>query len=288
MPFELRVQCAGLCVYVEHPQGTRLGILLPDCRQTTASNIHPDGTKGAFHVPYVRMDLGSLVAGMPGGEDDDGPRYEVVHRLDRQQLSFNVSGSSRLTGTPNVPAVTGEMDHVDLLAGVFGAAPSADLVARLILDGGTIQPDAGSKIWEVPGTLNSAHRPQRGAYSGEVTWTTMVAASDVTLTLSDFAGGSPVVFKLTPVSTPTGPAVTVKLANLCAHNALEWDELETRLTERDIDFKWLYRLTQDTSGAGSWPARLKGVEFPYPVVSGAIGLGDEDCTGMKIVAGSPF
>lgn len=283
MAFELRVHFAGLCAYVTDPTDGKLGVLMPDCRNGIASKHHDDNTDGVHHAAYMRVDLGSLSTGYPGGEAADGPTYEVVHRLDGEQVEISPLPLGAVVGTPNVPKVTGWFDDTQLKPGLF-AAVRKEVVMRTVLTGGEIRADYGNRDWEVAGTLAHDGRAQTGFFAGEIRWRTTINDDSVTVTLRKLSDNSTVDLVLRPVRTPSGDAVTVKLANLCALNPLEWDQLETSLTTRDVDFKWLYRLFDDTSRTASWAKRLAGKEFPYPLQRGTNTRGDEDCTGIAVVA----
>ena len=98
-PFELRVEFAGLCLYVIDPGKAKVTIVMPDARddQADVDELHDDGEIGEAHAGYLRFDLANLDAGNAGlsvapGQGLQGasgsPRCEVVHRFSRQKLEF--------------------------------------------------------------------------------------------------------------------------------------------------------------------------------------------------------
>jgi hypothetical protein len=72
-------------------------IVMPDCRKLPASGraaaFHDDETEGTAHAGYLRFNLANLAeavdSGFPPGTDGR-PSYEVIHRLDGEELSFDV------------------------------------------------------------------------------------------------------------------------------------------------------------------------------------------------------
>ena len=77
--------------------------------------------------------------------------------------------------------------------------------------------------------------------------------------------------------------IQLKIANLCEDNPLEWKEFEHNIAERDVDFKWLFRLFAPNAG-GSILAALGRKELPYPLLKprGARTTGNTGCTGGKV------
>jgi hypothetical protein len=78
--------------------------------------------------------------------------------------------------------------------------------------------------------------------------------------------------------------VSVKIANLCAVNPLEWDEMEQRSTDGpDNDFKWLYQLFRPKNGI-SWDDYLKDKTLPAPKRIGKLVSTNNDCMPAHTVA----
>jgi hypothetical protein len=96
MSFTLEVDFSGLCMYVVNPDTGKVTVLMPDCRMRThtADVFHADGQRAVHHVGYVRInlaDLGVPLTLTPPAVTSDAagePRYELVHRFDRQVLHF--------------------------------------------------------------------------------------------------------------------------------------------------------------------------------------------------------
>jgi hypothetical protein len=59
------------------------------------------------------------------------------------------------------------------------------------------------------------------------------------------------------------PVIDLKIANLCAHDPLEWSVFPERPVEHDVDFKWLYRLLQYNDGT-PYCVRVRGADLPHP------------------------
>ena len=79
MSFMLEVEISGLCLYVVHPDGQKVTVLMPDCRNDIVSPRHVDTRKGKPHVGYLRYDLADQVPGVQKGVGDT-PLYEVVRQ----------------------------------------------------------------------------------------------------------------------------------------------------------------------------------------------------------------
>src|SRR5262245_46820732 len=93
MPFELRVDISGLCLFMIHPNGEEIAVVMPDARKGRLDPKHVDHNangrvNGVFHTGYLRYDLACLWAGFPPGGRRSGPSYEVVHRFDGEALEF--------------------------------------------------------------------------------------------------------------------------------------------------------------------------------------------------------
>lgn len=288
MSFELEVEFSGLCMYLVDPENKRVAVLMPDCRKGV-DPVHADGEKGVHHVGYLRFDLANLsgVAGVPEGTVQKGPRYEVVHRFDFQQLEFPdlpdgpVKVPEKGLGFPEFAEFTQDLE---LKPGMFSNAPPEVLLMRTILKGGDV--DAGRhKNWRLPPVLRPGS-DYRDHFASKATWVCPVPGDAVTIRIAGFGGADPVEFVLKPVEGEE--VVHLKIANLCAVNPLEWQELELEELKaaadgkdeetRDRDFKWLYRLLDSTSAP--LPVRLgEKPDLPVPVLEPDQGAGVQGCMG---------
>jgi hypothetical protein len=128
-------------------------------------------------------------------------------------------------------------------------------------------------------------------FAGYSVWTRQVDAADLTVTIRKFNGDfvAAIPLKPVPVRDQKGEVrdrITIKIANLCAHNALEWREYRRRtVVDKDVDFKWLYRLLEPTDG--NYQTRLAGAELPVPVEIAVQAFGDEDCMGGSFTTPIP-
>jgi hypothetical protein len=289
MAFTLRVEFAGLCLYVMHPDGQHVAVLMPDCRKSTNPNlVHLDGTDAEPHVGYVRLDmerLGLAIATPPGLE----PRYELVHRFDRQVLKFDgaITASPINTGNLHYPSFDYMGFALDLVGNLFTATPPAVLLARMVLDGGDL---VGTPIpndwWEFPQVGNPSGPTYTSQFASNATWTRAMDGNTLTVRITDFADQEEAAFPMANI--PEGSTVSIKVANLCCHNPLEWRDLTSRLVKGpDVDFKWLYKLL--TPRGTSYPDLLNGTELPHPrLVAGPGGeTGSDDCIAGTKVAGFP-
>lgn len=282
MSFELRVEFSGLCLYLVHSDGKQVGVVMPDCRKTTADPIHDDDTVGEYHVGYVRADLANVVDGVPAGDERDGPKYELIHRFDRQVLDFglDVGGDITMTTSPDVPSFDGFAPDLDPLPGLFSPTPPKTLLMRTVLRGGSLTGNSEGKGWKFARLLNPKAPQYSGDFASYVRWHRWVDAEHLTLRVTDFAGAVRTELKLRPVETADGKkVVSLKVANLCANNPLEWEGLNLRaVTGDDVDFKWLYRLLSPK--AQSYPDVLLGAPLPIPqrLVKGDA-TGAQDCMG---------
>jgi hypothetical protein len=101
------------------------------------------------------------------------------------------------------------------------------------------------------------------------------------LSIKDFAGSLNQRLKLIPVPLAAlggQPGVVVKFANLCTRNSMQWSELPTHTTSEDLDFKWMYRLLESTTG-GTIEQRIKatGKALPHPILDDVSTLSDQGC-----------
>jgi hypothetical protein len=261
MSFELEVEFRGLCLIVRDPGGEVAGVLMPDCRKTV-NPLHEDGTMGVHHVGYLRLDLANLSPG--------GPRADVIHRFNCESLEFvGIEGEAMTTNVEEaLPDFARFAADVELKPGLFSEKHPAELLMRTVLKGGDLSGD-GLKTWFLPRHLK-VDTEYSGTFASAPFWTRTVEGDYITLRIVPFDGSDPMEFTLRPVEGEN--VVSLKIANLCAINPLEWGELEgtEELEEpapgyRDEDFKWLYRLLQ--SRTAPFGTRLGNEDFPVPVHS---------------------
>jgi len=290
MSFELRVEFAGLCLYMVDPleegTGNKVAILMPDARKT-ADPMHKDGEDGEAHVGYIRFDLANLgVKGMtlptPGKLDDGSgsPPNEIIHRFDGQELSFGLdldpNPMNVQIGVPDFGKFAGLLEPVPDL---FTDAPK-NLLMRTIISGGTIEAHGLGKTWAFSSVLHSTPVGDRYSdqFAGFALWTRPVDAEGLTITISDFKGNPAVRIPLIPRKIDGKQVIAIKVANLCSNNPMEWGEYPLRtVVTHDLDFKWLYRLLAPVSG--TYEQVLAGAELPFPRAIPDQAFGDEDCMG---------
>ena len=294
MSFELRVEFSGLCLYVVHSDKKQVAVLMPDARKAVI-RTHDDGESGEPHVGYVRFDLANLDVGnlqVPAGDlparDSGNPPYELIHKFSAQTLDFGLGSSTEpITAKLAVPVFDEFATTVKPKGNLFGATPPADLLMRTVITGGSIEGLPSGDIWELSSVLTpGATTSYKGAFAGFTMWTRTVEADGLSITIANFDGSAKTTIPLKPVTINGKQTIAMKVANLCAHNPLEWDEFEFReSTRRDVDFKWLYRVTEPTGK--TFQKALLGAEFPFPRADATQGMGLEDCMGGSISADFP-
>lgn len=288
MSFELQIEFTGLFLYLARPDG-RYTVLMPDCRDKAVSAQHEDGHKGVAHAGYVRVDAAALGLNVPAGSADT-PQFEVVHRLSGQEVHLSGLTAGAVGGAPALPRFEAPY-FVDmaLRRDTLTETPR-DLLMRLELTGGRFVAGVAGHQWSIPATLGSEAAPQVGAYASSVLWTTTMGGDTMEVLLRAF-GTSPADAPRLSLRCGAGDeprVVSIRIANLCAQNPLEWDSLELAETDRDLDFKWLYRLVESTSG--SFKSRLQSscpptdVHFPFPTLSGGVPRSNQGCMGVTMRA----
>lgn len=268
MSFTLHVEFAGLCMYVRHEDGTRVAVLMPDARSgSNPKRKHLDellNEKAEPHVGYVRLNAANLPERLPHpSKPADDPLYELIHRLDGEVLVFDDAFEP---GPMITSLVVPEFDQfapdLELLPDLFDNQPPPALLMRAILNGGTLRSALTPERWEIPPHLNPDQPPMMGQFASSVTWTREVKGGSTTLRITDFAGNTQRQFFLAPVEGES--ELHLKVANLCAHNPLEWDEMPLReVMGDDVDFKWLYRLYRPRDGK-TYKEVLGGQALPIP------------------------
>jgi hypothetical protein len=324
MAFFLRVHFTGLCLFVIDPDTERVAVLMPDARQPvqgdplsgTPHKTHRDNAPAVPHAGYLRADLASMqlthqsMARIqsrtldPCDPLDPGPEVEVVCRLDRHVLDLGIPGDDAVTLDPNmgnVPNATEFAPVLQPIAGLFSATPPRELLFRTILHGGTLVACPGPEKWTVDSRLNGNAAPLVVNMPGGASWVREVTDAELAemnrgesdpdvlrVTLRAFDGTPKVVLPLRPVDSPHGRLIDLKLANLCAENPLEWNELEIRrVILEDADFKWMYRLLEPPQPQ-SWDDLLGDQVLPAPRLvtqPRRASVGDPmDCGQMRVSA----
>ena len=290
-PFTLEVEFSGLCLFLEEDPGKqRVAVLMPDARMRADADppVHLDGTDAEPHVGYVRINLANLVdlaqadPPIPEGAATNPfrlpPEYELLHRFDHQVLNFEADFAPEpMLLNLAVPHFKDFAPGLELVPGLFTASPPGDaLLMRTILDGGTLAVSQAPDPFVIPKAFG-ASADHAGFFSSAVKWTRHVLSEAVVVRITDFAdpdGPGQAAFALRPAAA--GGTVSLKVANLCSHNPLDWRELSTRpANDVDVDFKWLYRLFQPT--VGTWTAALAATGLPVPELANPLVSGSNDC-----------
>jgi hypothetical protein len=271
MSFDLEVTFAGLCAFVPAPNNRRVTVLLPDARRDKGQPLHSDGTEGVPHVGYIRFDLSNLVDDIPT-DGHNGPTYEVVHRLDREDIDFNLPPAGAVRVALQLPKTEEFAPNLEVRPELMKGSDNR-LLARIILRGGKLTASAGITEFVFPLQFAPDRPNHRGRFAGFATWKRALDADDLTINIGAHA---PIQLK------PRNGKIVVKIANLCSINPLEWDDLETRSGEsvdRDVDFKWLYSLLQPKNRV-QFSDLLHGISLPVPeAVPGP--RGSSGCMGVE-------
>jgi hypothetical protein len=317
-PITLRVEFSGLCFYMIHdperntadPEDRNRGmakkfaILMPDARKTRHP-VHADGYAGDPHVGYVRFDLANLDLGDTGVapgivEDDVGrPRNEIIHRFDGEVLDFGLGdGQVDVKYDLGLPSFNKFADTLRPIDRLFDAAPPSDLLMRTVLSDGEISATGSGKIWALRDKLNGKPNadPYANQFAGYSVWNRTLQDPRLTVTIRKFDGTAVarIPLKAVPVRGLDGDVksmITIKVANLCSDNPLEWrDDFAVRTVDKeDKDFKWLYRLMEPQKALRTDYATLLGQsQLPYPEQLGVQAFGDEDCIGGSFTTPTPF
>jgi len=290
MSVELSIEFAGICLYVIDPQRETVSVVIPTCAPTPDGRVkteHEDKSIGARHVPYLLANLANFGQSVPAGLVGDGPQFEVVRRLSREELFFEPEGATVDRFDPDalpLPDLTVYTDRIKLQDGLLSDIPPnelPELSVRTILKGGTFTATTlgGS------GSLVPAENPRwdelEADWAGSIKWTRTVPGDSLTIRIRNWDTRQETPVTLKPV--PPGGRVELKVANLCEDNPLEWREFEPRFEKRDVDFKWLFRLFAPNAG-GSILAALDRKDLPYPLLKprGARTTGNTGCTGGKV------
>jgi hypothetical protein len=281
--FDLNIEITGLCLLVNRPGGTRMSLVMPDCRYDNFTAKHPDSDDAVPHTGYLRFDMANLVgSNAKAAPVSDSPNYEIVHRLNREELSFKIDGdkpSAIKSKALAIPSFDEFAPVLEVIPGVFDKSPPKIVLFRTDLFGGTIRSLVANELWTISSELNNG-RAVTHEYGGDVLWSRTLDQDSLTLTLSklDGRGSTDIVLEPRKASpSDARPAINLKLANLCSDNPLEWTEFgPPGETTEDHDFKWLYQLLRLKPSADARRFPISAVPHPIAVPTGKEGK-VQDC-----------
>jgi hypothetical protein len=291
-PFELRIEFSGLCLFVKDPRRKKVGVLMPDARYDGKPKKHADNTPAVPHVGYLRFDLANVLppGQLAGRDPSETPAYEIVHQFGREDLQIVLPDTQEPVDAAQLalPDFDEFAPVEELLPGLFQGRPPAELLARTVFYGGTLTSVLETGIqWWMSGELHPEKKAHVHVYGGEVHWRRIVVgASGVMLHLEGLDGNGPADIDLRPTVATKGdtPAISLKIANLCATNPLEWGTYEPYgVNAADTDFKWLYKLLRLKKGEDPLKYPPSALPHPHPVPSGNMSL-YQDCFGGMITA----
>lgn len=303
MPFNLEVEFSGLCLYVvsqkldsdgkpvfdgEKPVIEKVGVLMPDARRRMGFDPpkHLDETLAEPHVGYIRLNLANLVHVIPPGTDTDyreRPEYELLHRFNRQVLDFDGTfEAGTMEASLQIPDLGCISKKLKRIPKLFEADPPPELLMRTVLVGGNLQSmKVPAEEWIIPRRLDRClDKPYGGKFASWVKWTRSVVSETVEVRITGFGATEPqATFLLRPAEGED--TVSVKIANLCAYNPLEWMEMNPRrVAGPDLDFKWFYKLVTPEV---PYAELLQDDKLPVPEPTGNSPVtGAEDCMPAKI------
>lgn len=240
------------------------------------------------HVGYLRYNLAD--AGVPISPAGRGgtPSYEVIHRFNFDDLDFGFGFDEPMEQRElHLPNLRELAPTLRTKPGLFSQTPPDDLLMRTILRGGSLTTRPNGGLWQIRRTLSSngtTAPPYLGEFAGFATWRRFVFDDEIVLRVRDWNGTEKDVIRLRPFGRDR--VVRLKIANLCAENPLEWPELYLRMFsgDADDDFRWFYRLLEDTRGDFKdllGPSR--GLPVPEPIQA----HGDlTNCTGSRYLVES--
>ncbi|HEX8320418.1 hypothetical protein [Longimicrobium sp.] len=277
MAFELRVEFAGPCLFVVHTDSTvtpavtqEVTVLMPDARASKHPSPpkHLDEDDAQPHIGFLRLDLAQLDRRFPRRTGKDDPKYELVHRFDRQVVEFAGVEAEPIHDLPELAypdfariAPKGQKFAVELLDNVLEAAPPPALLMRAKLRGGRFESSPRRK-WVIPPILNTNGNEYQGDFGSDICWIRHIDEDCLTIRITDFDGSNiEAEFDLGPFAA--GEEVTVVMGNLCCDNPLGWNNIaRPDVPDVDDDFKWLYRLLR-TKGKST--LEFPGKKLPAPI-----------------------
>lgn len=232
----IKITFTGLAVFAAH--GDEVLVLQPDARQNADRDagrgmFHLDGSPAAAHVGFLTFDARHLQPSSASGE--------VVVRFDREEVKFDSMAPGPVVDALNLPDFSRFAPVMQLNPALPGASPPKSLLTRIHLSGGEFSSthDNSSRMVSRVLTSDSAmgHQQFSRTYAREVTYTGVINAPGVKISLRSLDGGATRTYTLQPLDGE----VTLKISNLCAQNPLEWDALPSGVSTPtdDLDFKWL-------------------------------------------------
>jgi hypothetical protein len=292
--FDLSLTFSGIVLAVNNPDNDNTLMIMPDYRNRAVTGNPPqlpDGTEGVEHVGYIRYNLANDArvkdTGVPTGNAATGPSYEVVHRLDREELSFDFSSddfdktqAKRKVAAAPAASFDDIANALQPRGDLFEACPADVVLFRVLLTGGTFTGQNRGKAWVFPPTLqvpSAGKKPKdvHGSFACKVTWTRQVNRDDLPLQLTNLDTGAVTAFTLVP---DANKRIELKFGNLCSRNVLEWPDFPVQSEDVDLDFKGYYQLFNLD------PASLFGAELPYPRIDRRIPVaaGDDTCSAASV------
>jgi hypothetical protein len=253
--FQLEVEISGLCLFLWGEDGRVVDLVMPDARDNRPDKpdeVPKDDPKP--HVGYLRFDLRNVDGAptLPPGDRLETPRYEVVHRFNREALHLDVGDEENPMKKEDLK-IPDFSEFAPTLEPVDGAreGKAPEVLMRTSLRGGSFRTITDGVQWKIPGDLHPKGEETVREIGGEVYWTRTVKGDALQLRLVPLDGGESVALRLRPSEQGGKRWLRLKIANLC-DNALEWEELTTpAVAGPDADFRWLYRLMRRSGDLGS-------------------------------------
>ncbi|HLL48252.1 MAG TPA: hypothetical protein VK399_16240, partial [Longimicrobiaceae bacterium] len=194
MSFELRVEFAGICLYLIHPDTERVAVVMPDCRRNKVDVLeHLDKDPAAEpHAGYLRFDLACLGGVLPGvtpGGGTGAPPYEGIHRFDMQEVDFGLGAAGSIDTDDKhfvLPDFRRFAPDLEPRPDLFAANPGTPPLMRMVLRGGKMR-GLGRRNWKVSKFPESSGDEHVGFFAGHVVWTRPVEGTDeLPLTIRGF------------------------------------------------------------------------------------------------------
>jgi hypothetical protein len=278
--FELRVRFTGLCLYRFDGKDPAIDVLMPDARVADAAKmVHADGTRAEAHVGFLSIEREFLRGTVPGARGD------VVRRLTRESVRFALPASTEgVKDELILPNFSQFAPDLVLDPSLLTAAPAPTLLARVGLSGGTLSGEDRDEEKQISRVIGAGGSISKGKFQHVVTWSRTVPGTAVALELTTLDGQLTETIELQAARNSTGDFVAeVRVANLCAHNPLEWPGYALlAVTPDDMDFKWLHRLYLPRDGAP--PVKYDSAnQVPFVTTPRASGLEGirQNCYGAR-------
>jgi len=289
----LHVEISGVCLHVRRKNNQGITVLMPDARFAHKNHVkHGDGTDAVAHVPYLRINMANLATdGAFLGDGDanmsnGSPMYEIIHRIDREAIDF---GAATPEGVKEnvflIPEASEFAPVLELSPNLLSVSkPPKSVVGRIQLNGGVIQSTGvATQNWKFTGELREDGKDvEPKQYGGVIDWSREFDGPNFTLTLKSLDDATTRQIPLVARKDNGQLRIKLKIANLCALNPLEWDELpENTVLRDDNDFKWVYQFLQLKPGKDPKKFPRSAVPCPSPVKSANEGE-LQDCFGGAI------